>query len=99
LDGSLSKIEPNRKRPKTGGRQKGSRNKTTKDIKTLAEPYGPEAVKTLVFVMRKGETHAVKQSAARDLLDRIYGKPAQPNTHAGEGGGPITVVIRKFSDG
>lgn len=88
-----SELEPNRpKRPKTGGRQKGSLNKATRDIKALAQPYGPEALETLVEIMRKGETDAVRKGAADSLLDRGFGKPAQAMEHSGPEGGPIRML-------
>jgi len=37
-------------------------------------------------------------SAAKEMGDRLDGKVPQALQHEGEGGGPITVVIRKFSD-
>lgn len=72
------KIEPLRKkRAKTGGRQKGSKNKSAGDVKALARLHGPDAIARLVSIMTAGESHAVQVSAARELLDRGYGKAAQ----------------------
>jgi hypothetical protein len=80
------------------GRRKGTPNKATADIKAQAQKYTPDALKTLHAIMRDSESDAARVSAAKELLDRGYGKSPQPQT--GEGGeGPITVVIRKFSDG
>ena len=81
---------------KTGGRKKGVPNKATRDIKALARKYTDEALKTLVSVMKTSESDPARVSAAKELLDRGYGKAAQPVT--GEDGGPITVVVRRFSD-
>lgn len=83
---------------KTGGRAKGVPNKATREIKALAQKYTNEALKTLVQVMQTSESDQARVSAARELLDRGYGKSPQAVT--GEGGeGPVTVVIRKFTDG
>jgi hypothetical protein len=80
------------------GRPKGALNKSTRDIKALAQKHTPAALKALVSIVGKSESDAARVSAAKELLDRGYGKAPQPQT--GEGGeGPITVVIRKFSDG
>lgn len=59
------------------GRPKGALNKSTKDIKALAQKHGPRAINTLVSIMDAGETQAVRVAAARELLDRGYGKAAQ----------------------
>jgi hypothetical protein len=83
LDEDPLKVEPNRPRVKTGGRKKGSLNKVTKDIKLLSRPYTAEAVETLASVMRIGETHAVRVAAAKELLDRAWGKSSQPVEHSG----------------
>lgn len=83
---------------KTGGRVKGTPNKATRDIKALAGKHTPEALKTLVSIMQGSESDAARVAAAKEILDRAYGKAPQALT--GEGGeGPVTVVIRKFSDG
>lgn len=73
------------------GRRKGSLNKLSADIKALAQPYGPEALDVIVFTMRTGEKLADRLAAARELLDRGYGKPSQAIT--GEGGGPVALAI------
>lgn len=70
----MSGAKPGERR---GGRQKGTLNKATKDIKTLAQPYGAAAIQTLVSVMKRGETHAARVAAANSLLDRAYGRPKQ----------------------
>lgn len=73
---------------KTGGRVKGVPNKATREIKALAQRYTDDALKTLVQVMQSSESDAARVAAARELLDRGYGKSAQALT--GEGGeGPV----------
>lgn len=70
------------------GRPKGALNKSTKDIKALAQKHTPAALRTLVGVMAKSESDAARVAAARELLDRGHGKAPQPQT--GEGGtGPV----------
>jgi len=65
--------------PKTGGRKKGTPNKATRDIKAMAQEYGEEAVTTLATIM-KDESHppAARVAAAKELIDRGYGKATQP---------------------
>lgn len=60
------------------GRKKGVPNKLTADIKAIAQDYGEEAVKSLVEIMRDGDApHAARVAAAKDILDRGYGKAQQ----------------------
>ena len=62
---------------KTGGRQKGSLNKATAEIKEVARQYGTEAVEKLAELMRCDDNPQVQRAAAEALLDRGYGKPSQ----------------------
>ena len=59
------------------GRKPGVPNKLTADIKALASEYGPEALETLVHIMTEGESEQAQIAAAKELLDRGYGKPRQ----------------------
>jgi hypothetical protein len=65
---------------KTGGRLVGTPNKATMEIKEAARKYGYAALEQLNHIMTMGKTDAVKVAAARELLDRAYGKPAQAIT-------------------
>jgi hypothetical protein len=76
---------------KTGGRVKGVPNKATRDIKALAQKHTPEALKTLASIMKASESDAARVAAAKELLDRGYGKA--PQAHTGEGGGPVALAI------
>lgn len=62
---------------KSGGRQKGSKNKSTADVKALAQLHGPEAIERLVSLMRSSANEQTSVSAAKELLDRGYGKATQ----------------------
>lgn len=64
--------------PKTGGRQKGSRNLATAEVKELALSYAPEALKTLVRIATDTKApHAAQVAASKELLDRGIGKSVQ----------------------
>lgn len=77
---------------KTGGRVKGVPNKATREIKALAQQYTDQALTTLVQVMQASESDAARVAAARELLDRGYGKSPQAVT--GEGGqGPVQLAV------
>jgi hypothetical protein len=69
---------------KTGGRCLGSRNKinrATADLRAVAGQYTAEAIDTLVAIMRaESAPLAARVMAARELLDRGHGKPAQAIT-------------------
>lgn len=73
-----------------GGRAKGTPNKATASIKELAREYTEEALEALVAVLRT-ETGAAKVSAAKEILDRGYGKASTVLT-GDEDGNPIAVA-------
>src|ERR1700686_4000981 len=78
--------------PKAGGRRKGTPNKATADVKAVAGVYTAEAVAALVAIMRrKNASDAARIAAARELLDRACGKPAQPPAGP-SGSGPVTLT-------
>ena len=72
-----------------GGRPKGSPNKVTKEIRSIAQKHGPVVVRELVRLATKAESEAARVAAAKELLDRAYGKSTQPVEHSGPQGGPI----------
>jgi hypothetical protein len=83
--------------PKTGGRAKGTPNKATAEIKAIAREYGPAAIKQAAKLAGlvdggkgKADSEAARIAALNLVLDRGYGKAAQP--HTGEGGeGPVQI--------
>ena len=62
---------------KTGGRSKGTPNKITAEIRSLALVEGPTAFAHLVKLSTSAESEAVRLAACREILDRAYGKPQQ----------------------
>jgi hypothetical protein len=78
---------------KTGGRQKGSLNKATVDVKLAAQAFTTEAVETLANIMRTAESEAARVAAIKELLDRGHGKAKQTvdnnTTLTGPDGQPI----------
>jgi hypothetical protein len=77
--------------PKTGGRQKGVPNKATRTLKEIAREYTAEAVEALVGIIRDSDSDAAKVSAAKEILDRGYGK-ASVVLSGDEDGGPIKAI-------
>jgi hypothetical protein len=59
------------------GRKKGSPNKVTAEVRSLAQQYGEQAVKMLAEMMVNGESEAARIAAAKEILDRAYGKATQ----------------------
>lgn len=94
----VSKVEPNRKpgKPKglakSGGRKKGTPNKVTASLKEIAREYTSEAIEALVAVIRE-EGGSAKVSAAKEILDRGYGKASTVLT-GDEDGGPVHLATR-----
>jgi hypothetical protein len=75
-----------------GGRQAGTPNRATAEIKGLARMHGADAIKLLAHVMVNGTSEAVQIAAARELLDRGFGRPTQ--ALAGDpDGAPVALVI------
>ena len=68
------------------GRKPGSPNKTGAELRELARLYGPSALKELARLAEHAESESARVQAIGMLLDRGYGKPAQPVDGDGEGG-------------
>ena len=52
------------KRKKTGGRKAGTLNRSTAEVKTLAQQHGTDAVAALVAIMRNSTTNDATRIAA-----------------------------------
>lgn len=91
-----------------GGRPPGSLNKTTHDIKALAQSFGPAVIRKLaemagVLVDEKGKpvgeptpNPQARTAAMKELLDRGFGKARQPisGPDADEPAQPVAIVYR-----
>ena len=72
--------------------------KAPADIRSLARAQTALAIRTLTGVCgSKAAPAAARVSAAQALLDRGWGKPAQP--HTGEDDKDIQVTIRSITEG
>ena len=65
------------------GRPKGALNRSTLEVREAARAYTAEAIETLASIMRHGTTEAAQIMAAKELLDRGYGRPAQASEPEG----------------
>jgi hypothetical protein len=85
-------FQKGHKRLPGAGRQIGSVNKNTAEIKALAFEIAPKAIAELARLALHAENEAVQVAACKELLDRAIGKAVEP--HAGEGGeGPVIVQV------
>lgn len=71
------------------GRPKGRPNKVTAEVKELAQQYGRQAIEALAQLMVEAESEQARIAAAKELLDRGYGKSAQPLVGGGDDDPPI----------
>ena len=77
---------------KTGGRTAGTPNKTTAEIRDVARRHAGTALAELARIMTNSVSDSARIAAARELLDRAYGKSPQAMT--GEGGeGPQRLEV------
>lgn len=74
-----------------GGRAKGTPNKATASIRDIARQYTAEAVEALVGVLRD-ESPAARVAAAKEILDRGYGKAT--TIIGGDAENPLTTILR-----
>jgi hypothetical protein len=65
------------KRPKYGGRKKGSKNRAPNGLQELARVYTAQALDCIFTIMQHGNNETARVAAAREILDRGYGKPKQ----------------------
>lgn len=79
---------------KTGGRQKGTPNKATAEVKALCQALVSDATYQASFKKRwaRGDLPPAVECM---VWHYAYGKPTETHEHTGEGGGPVLV---KFVD-
>ena len=61
-------------------------SKSLTEIRSLARSHTELAIKVLAGIAQNSESDPARVSAANALLDRGWGKPAQPVDGDGEGG-------------
>lgn len=68
------------------------RPRVNPELKAMCRARTKEAVERLITEMKDGDTSGARITAANAILDRGWGKPAQPQT--GEGGeGPVELSV------
>lgn len=84
---------------KTGGRQAGTPNKATVDVKEAAQAFTADALNVLASIMRNEDSpSAARVSAASVLLDRGHGKPKQSLDVDATVAATVTEIRRKIVD-
>ncbi|TMQ31763.1 MAG: hypothetical protein E6K65_00300 [Nitrospirae bacterium] len=73
------------------GRPTGAPNKLTRPVKELAASYGPASITRLVQLRDGAASEQVRFAAAKELLDRAYGRPRQEIAFGGDKS--ITVIV------
>lgn len=76
------------------GRPPGAVNKTTADIKALAQSFGAAAVERLAHLAMKAESETAQIAACKELLDRGYGRSVQSLQNLDEHGNPTNSPMR-----
>ena len=79
-----------------GGRQKGTPNKVTADIKALCQEHTPSMIKELARLALKAQSEQARVAAIKELLDRGHGKSPQAIT--GANGGPFELCNVPITD-
>lgn len=89
---AISKLDKNRKRVKTGGRQKGSTNKKTAELQAAVAKSGLTPLEYLLKVMRTIGDDRQRLNAAIAAAPYIHPKLANIEV-SGKGGGPVVVAM------
>lgn len=74
--------------PKSGGRQKGTPNRASTELRDMAREYTEEAVKIIAKCMRDKDPD-IRLRAVAMMLDRSHGKPSQAHNIGGPNGEPL----------
>jgi hypothetical protein len=77
-----------------GGPGRPRASDAEREARELAKKHCPEAIMTLVNLMRHGRQEVARANAANSLLDRGIGKPAQQTILTGANDGPVQIETR-----
>lgn len=78
-----------------GGRQAGTPNKATAEVKALAQKHGPTVLAELARLAAEAVSEQARVSAASIILDRAYGKAA-PSPEEREDAKALIVQLVKY---
>ena len=71
------------------------KKRTPTDLKSLARSHTHISIDTLSGIAKNSNSDSARVAAATVLLDRGWGKAAQP--HTGEDGGAIEIILRNLA--
>ncbi|MDL2227088.1 hypothetical protein LJB86_05485 [Deltaproteobacteria bacterium OttesenSCG-928-M10] len=74
----------------------GGRPRVVALVRELAQQHGEEALQKIIDLLQSDDERIVL-AAAKEILDRAYGKPDQAHKIEGDGIGKTVVVIRDMS--
>jgi hypothetical protein len=89
----FKKGEPNPGFQKGVSGNPGGRPKIAEEIQELAGQHSPEAIETLVQIMKKGTPDSARALAADKILDRACGRAPQAHTGTNPDGS-INFILR-----
>jgi hypothetical protein len=78
------------------GRPAGSKNKVTPEIKAMAQKHCPEALEMIVQLAQSADNESTRLAAAKELLDRGYGKSRQVVDADLKHGGAVQIEMVKL---
>ncbi len=87
-----------RAKPEGSGRQKGTRNRVTKEIAEIAQKHGKAIVDGLVKEFKTTDDLDVKVKIASLVLSYGYGQPTRRSEVSGPGGQPIETTRTLIRD-
>ena len=73
----MVKVGRKKGKPKTGGRKPGTPNKCGAEVRVYAQEFGEDAISILADLMYKSEDEKTRIMAAKEILDRAYGRASQ----------------------
>jgi len=87
-------IKPRGGRREGAGRPPGAPNKLTRPVKELAAEQGLASIERLVQLRDDADSEQVRFAAAKELLDRAYGRARQEIDLTGDKS--ITVIVDRW---
>jgi hypothetical protein len=73
----MDEVDTHGGRREGAGRPRGALNKLTRPVKELAADQGPASIDKLVYLRDSAQSEQVQFAAAKELLDRAYGRTRQ----------------------
>src|SRR5262245_22892204 len=76
----MARFEKGRPRAPTAGRRPGTPNKVASDIRAICQKAAPEVLTELLRLSRFGKHEMTRIAAAKEILDRGFGRAKQTLT-------------------